>query len=321
MSSRSLVDPELLAMLDMRLPAELNARTVVMIREAYLEFLLASLPPLPDDVVIEDVHIPGPPGRSAPLRLKTYRKRGGGKARPALVHLHGGGFVIGAPDTMAPLCAEWARRLDIVVVAPAYRLAPETSFPGNIDDAYAALAWAFQSAAALGIDTARIGVAGESAGGGLAACLALLARDRGEYRLCYQHLIFPMLDDRTAVRADLSPYFGEFMWTQAANHFGWRALLGQEPGAPDVSPYAAAARAASLAGLPPTFIATGALDLFTEENLDYARRLMAAGVPAELHVYPGAPHGFMQMTSARVTRNYARDAFAALGLGLRAEQA
>ena len=120
----------------------------------------------------------------------------------------------------------------------------------------------------------------------------------------------------TAVRTDISPLYGEFVWTNASNHFGWASLLGQPPGSADVSPYAAASRAESLKGLPPVFMATGALDLFTEENLDYAKRLMADGVPVELHVYPGAPHAFMMYPGAAVTRTYARDAMAALARGL-----
>ena len=264
------------------------------------------------------MHVPGAPG-DPDVRVRTYRKKQGAASRPAILHLHGGGYILGTPDASAPFCAQWADAFDAVVIAPAYRLGPETSLPGNVEDAYCALAWAVKNASSLGIDTSRIAVAGESAGGGLAAGLALLVRDRGEYSFCHQQLIFPMLDDRTAVRKDISPMYGEFVWTNASNHFGWTALLGQPPGSDGVSPYAAAARAESLKGLPPAYIATGALDLFTEENLDYAKRLMADGVPVELHVYPGAPHGFMQRASARVSKTYARDAMAALARGIGAE--
>ena len=174
----------------------------------------------------------------------------------------------------------------------------------------------FANAAELGVDPARIGVMGESAGGGLAASLALLVRDRGEHSLRFQHLIYPMIDDRTCVTASPNPYTGEFVWTAQANHFGWSSLLGQAPGSAGVSPYAAAARAESLAGLPPTFIATGALDLFLEEDLDYAQRLVRTGVPLELHVYPGAYHGFQWEQAAQVTRTAARDSLAALAKAL-----
>ena len=152
---------------------------------------------------------------------------------------------------------------------------------------------------------------GESAGGGLAAALALLARDRGEYPIAFQLLDAPMIDDRTCVRPP-HPVAGEFVFTPASNRFGWRCLLGEEPGGDGVSPYAAAARAEDLSGLPPAFIATGALDLFLDENLDYAARLARAGVPIELHVYPGAPHGYALAGSAQVTRTATRDKLDAL---------
>src|SRR5581483_4906452 len=139
-----------------------------------------------------------------------------------------------------------------------------------------------------------------------AAALALLTRDRGEIKLTHQQLIYPMIDDRSA--ASDHPYTGEFVWNHAANHFGWTAMLGHEPGrASGVSPYVAASRAENLAGLPPTFISTGALDLFLEEDLEYARRLMRAGVPVELHVYPGAIHGFDMAIGSRLARQHARD--------------
>lgn len=314
MSSRHLVDPELLPFLDAFPTLDINGQTLGAIRESRA-LMMDQMPPLPASVAIEEIFVPGAAG-SPDVRIKTYRKTHGAALRPAILHLHGGGYILGSPETSAPACALWADAFDAVVVAPAYRLGPETSYPGNVEDAYAALAWMVKEAGALGIDTDRIAVAGESAGGGLAASLALLVRDRGEYRFCHQQLIFPMIDDRTAVRTDLSPLYGEFVWTNASNHFGWESLLGQKPGSPDVSPYAAAARATSLKGLPPVFMATGALDLFTEENLDYAKRLMADGVPVELHVYPGAPHGFMMYPPATVTRTYARDAMTALARGI-----
>ena len=153
---------------------------------------------------------------------------------------------------------------------------------------------------------------GESAGGGLAAALALLARDRGEMNLTFQHLIYPMLDDRTCVAPDTDPFTGEFVWTLKSNCFGWSALLGTPPGPKGVSPYAAPAREQDLTRLPRTFIAAAALDLLLEENLDYGRRLLRAGVPVELHVYPGAFHGFDLHPSARIARTARRDSLAAL---------
>lgn len=315
MSSRHLVDPELLPFLESFSTININAANLPAVREMNRAGL-ALLPPLPETVAMEERFIPGPEG-APDVRVKLYRKKDGAKGpRPAILHLHGGGYISGNPEFMGPQCALWADLFDAVVVSPAYRLAPETSYPGNVEDAYAATAWMNREAASLGLDPARIAVTGESAGGGLSAALALLVRDRGEYRFCHQQLIFPMLDDRTAVRSDLSPMYGEFIWTNGSNHFGWASLLGQPPGSADVSPYAAAARAKNLAGLPPTFISTGALDLFTEENLEYARRLMAEGVPVELHVYPGAPHAYMRDMRAKVSRTYMRDALAGMARGL-----
>jgi acetyl esterase/lipase len=163
----------------------------------------------------------------------------------------------------------------------------------------------------LGVDRTRIAIGGASSGGGLAAALGLLARDRGEVPLVFQLLIYPMLDDRT-VTTRVNPYTGEFVWTADANRFGWTALLGKEPGGAEVSPYAAAARAESLEGLPPTFIGVGSLDLFLDEDLEYAHRLMQVGVPTELHVYPGAFHWFDSVQDAAVTQEFIHDQMNAL---------
>jgi triacylglycerol lipase len=194
-------------------------------------------------------------------------------------------------------------------------LAPEHVFPAAIEDCYAGLRWTVENAATLGIDTGRLGVMGESAGGGLAAALALLARDRGEYKLAFQHLTYPMIDDRTCL-GEQHPHTGEFIWTSHSNRFGWQALLGQEPGGADVSPYAAASRADDLTGLPPAYIMSGALDLFVEEDLEYARRLIHAGVSTELHVFPGGFHGFdiFPLSAASAAAQAARTAALARAL-------
>ena len=200
-------------------------------------------------------------------------------------------------------------------VSVEYRLAPEHPYPAPLDDCYAALAWTVQHAVDLGIDPGRIVVAGASAGGGLAAALALLARDRGEYPLAYQLLIYPMIDDRMATP---SSTLDTVVWTPKANVLGWRAYLGHEPGADGVPAYAAAARADDLAGLPPAWIGVGALDVFRDENITYAQRLLGAGVPAELHVYPGAPHGFESICpDAAVAQQCQSDITAALRRALR----
>jgi acetyl esterase/lipase len=286
--SRHLVDPAFLGILDLiptpvfsedNLPA---MRTGSMGRAASPEDL--------ERVELVRRMIPGPAG-APELELLVFRPRQAAASRPCIFHIHGGGFVSGTADQFDGFLRNWAWSLDCVLTSVNYRLAPETRFPGAIEDCYAALAWVFANADALGVDAARVGVKGESSGGGLAAALALLARDRGEYRLAFQSLTYPMLDDRTCVRT-VNPYAGEFFWTAPNNAFGWKALLGVDPGADGVSAYAAPSRAEDLGGLPPTFLMTGALDLFVDENIDYARRLIRAGTPCELHVYPGGLHGF-----------------------------
>jgi triacylglycerol lipase len=310
MNSRALVDPELAPMLDLFPAMTITAENLAEVRARVLP-----TPPVEEcGVTLRETEVPGPAG-APPVPVRIYHPPAG-EARPGcLLHIHGGGYVAGAARNLEFAHRPLAARLGCVIVSVDYRLAPETPFPGAIEDCYAALAWTCAEAAALGIDVTRIGVIGESAGGGLAAALALLARDRGEYRLAFQHLIYPMLDDRSCVR-DPHPFAGEFLWHRANNHFGWSSLLGHEPGRDDVSCYAAAARAGDLAGLPPAYISTGALDLFLDENVDYAARLLRAGVPAELHVWPGAFHAFDLVPDARVAVAARRASLEALSRAL-----
>jgi triacylglycerol lipase len=273
--------------------------------------MMAAVPTPEGALQPEERLVPGPAG-APDVRVLIWRPVGAGGALPAIFHVHGGGYIMGTPEMMAPEHRVLAPTFNCVVVSVDYRLAPDAPHPAPIEDCYAALKWTFENAAGLGIDPKRIGVSGESAGGGLAAALALVARDRGEVPLAFQHLIYPMIDDRTCTTADPHPYVGEHIWTPESNLFGWTALLGTAPGGPDVDPYAAAARATDLKGLPPTYIAVGALDLFLDENLDYALRLTRAGVPVELHVYPGAFHGFQAAPEARVTLTATRDSRDAL---------
>jgi acetyl esterase/lipase len=314
--SLRLVDPELLPWLE-AMPDETWGEKMLPGRRALIVALAAACkPPLRPDVELQESWLRRPDG-NGDLRLVIVRPRAHRAPSPAILHFHGGGFVAGLPEMARGTIATLAAELGALVVSVDYRLAPEHPYPAALDDGYAALAWLHSNAAALGIDRARIALSGDSAGGGLAAGLALLARDRGEYELAFQHLVWPGLDDRTCVRRDLSASVGQFIWTQHSNAFAWRSLLGTAPGGPDVPAYAAPARATQLAGLPPACVQVGALDLFVDENVEYARRLAAAGVPCELHVYPGAPHGFTMAWRAAVSRACERDGLEALRRGLR----
>lgn len=294
MDPLALVDPALRPLLAVWPTTTLSAATLNMARGRELP----AFPIEPDDIIVEERSAPGPAGGDV-VPLLIYRPLCDDVLRGCLFHIHGGGFVMGAAREVEFAYRPIASALGCVIVSVDYRLAPEAVFPAAIEDCYAGLAWTFANAAALNVDRRRIGVTGESAGGGLAAALALMARDRGEYRLAFQHLTYPMLDDRTCV-ATAPSHAGRFVWNADSNRFGWGALLGREPGGEGVSPYAAPARAEDLSGLPPTYIMTGALDLFVEEDIDYARRLIAAGVPTELHVFPGAFHGFDILPGAPV---------------------
>ena len=292
MNSLHLVDPGLLPLLEAFPNFVFTPEALAAIRAQAIQ-----LPPSGDwDVEIEDIAIPGPGGQ---LGLRLYRPRGVAGPMGCIYHIHGGGYLFGSAAQMEHEHKPLSARLGCTIVSVDYRLAPETAFPGNLEDCYTGLAWTFANAGRLGLDTDRIGVMGESAGGGLAAALALLVRDRGEYQLSFQQLIYPMIDDRTCVR-EPHPFTGDFVWQGHNNHFGWSAILGCEPGSDGISPYAAASRAEDLSGLPPAFVSVGALDLFLEENIEYARRLTRAGVPTELHVWPGAFHAFEAMPNNRV---------------------
>lgn len=228
---------------------------------------------------------------SGSVRLYVVNAKAGAK-RGAILHTHGGGFILGSAKQELPRLLAMAAMLDCVIVSVEYALAPEARYPTSVEQNYAGLHWLYRNADAIGADPARIALMGESAGGGHAAMLAFTARDRGEVPVAFQLLVYPMLDDRTGSTRQLPPAFGSVGWDPASNVFGWRALLGVEPGSAAVPTAAVPARRTDLAGLPPTFIGVGGIDLFASEDISFAGRLLEAGVPTQLVVVPGAFHGF-----------------------------
>jgi acetyl esterase/lipase len=272
----------------------------------------------PTTTVHHDEAVPGPDG-APDVTVRIFRNPTGGAPLPCLYWIHGGGYMFGSALMDDPRIDRWVETFDCVVVSVEYRLAPEHPYPAPLDDCYAGLVWTFRQSASLGVDPSRIIIGGASAGGGLAAALALLARDRGEVPVAYQLLIYPMIDDRNLT---VSSSFAPPVWSRDANRLGWRAYLGADRDGGDVPAYAAPARATDLAGLPAALIAVGTADVFRDEDIDYARRLLEAGVPTELHVYPGAPHGFEMLAAASsVAQRCQSDIDNALGRALHPQAA
>jgi acetyl esterase/lipase len=246
--------------------------------------LFANVPDAPDVSRADHVVTAGD-GHEISLRWYTRADRAGSAS---VVYIHGGGMILGTLDNYDRLVRHYVQLTGVPFLAVGYRLAPE--FPGVVPatDAFAGLRWMLGHAADLGTDPARVALMGDSAGGGVAAGAAILARDHG-LALARQILIFPMLDDRNTVADPLLA--ATATWTYDQNYTGWHALLGEELGKPAVSPVAAPARLTDFAGLAPAYIEVGELDIFRDESIRYAQNLMRAGVSCELHVYPGSPHG------------------------------
>lgn len=283
------VDPALRAGLE-AFPPDLLDLTDIPGTRAMLSELFGMIPaPVIDGVSSQDHHVPGPPGDPAVL-VRVYEPVSRPATLPSLLWIHGGGYVLGSIQDDDARVRQLAKTINAVVVSVEYRLAPEHPFPAPVEDCYAALKWLFANASSLGVDASRIAIGGPSAGGGLTAGLALLARDRGEVSVCFQLPIYPMIDDRN-VTPSSHAITEPRVWNRAANLLGWQAYLGGEPGSDGVSPYAAATRATDLTGLPPAYIPVGELDLFLDENIEFAQRLMQSGVPTELHIYRGCFHG------------------------------
>ncbi len=309
MTTRHLIDPALLPVLEMLPQFSFNAEILPTIRAGF-----AQAQGQPEPAIKGEWHAATGRDGAPDVPLLVLNPPSANRARPAILHIHGGGMVIGSAMMAESLFPDLVLAHDFVVVSVDYRLAPETVFPGPQEDCYAGLEWLIANAAALGVDPARIIVMGESAGGGLAAALTQMVRDRAGPTLVGQVLIYPMVDHRTG-GPDCqwcNPQTGEFVWTRDSNQFGWTSLQGGYALDGDRIGWFSPARSADLAGLPPAFISVGTLDLFFDEDLDYARRLAAAAVPVELHVYPGAFHGFNMMKTAPVSQQAEADLFGAI---------
>jgi acetyl esterase len=269
---------------------ELDMRDLPTAR-ALMESLKVAMPPFvqPENVELETRTVPGPSGApDVPVLIFSPVWRG--EDRPALVYMHGGGFVLGDADGDKELPALLAAEVGAVVVSVDYRLAPEYPFPAAVEDCYAALTWLAGHADQFGIDKARIGIGGVSAGGGLAAGAALMARDQGGPALCFQFLDVPELDDRLETPS-MRAFVDTPLWNRPNAVESWRHYLGERTSADEVSPYAAPARAIDLAGLPPAYLTVCEFDPLRDEGIAYAQSLVQHGVPTELHLYPGAFHG------------------------------
>lgn len=292
---RDRIDPALLPGLDGFLalagPRGLMAVADAQERRAAFGALMDAAQAEPDESVVTEDHLaPGPEGAPA-IRVRRYRPAGTTGPLPGVYYIHGGAMVLGSIETEDAAARALCRAVGCVVLSVDYRLAPEHPHPAPVEDCYAGLAWAAAHAQELEIDPARLAVYGGSAGGGLAAATALLARDRGGPALAYQMLVYPMLDDRADSPSnqeidDIGVFDG---WANAA---GWDALLGERRGTDAVDYSAAPARCADLAGLPPAWLDVGELDALRDEGVAYALALLRAGVPTDLHVYPAAYHGW-----------------------------
>jgi acetyl esterase/lipase len=300
------VDPEIAAVMR-TLPYTADLDDLEAARQQYTSRFEAMGVAPPDPAVDRADHTaPGADGHPDVL-VRVFRPAGAAGPLPALLWIQGGGYVLTNPTLDDPWCEQIAVRHGCVVASVAWRRAPEHPFPAAAEDCYAGLNYVVGNAERLGVDAGRVAIGGASSGGGSAAGLGLLVRDRGELSLVHQMLIYPMLDDTNTSPASHAVTDPQ-VWNRAKNLVAWRHYLGDAHGTGDVSPYAAPTRMEHLAGLPPTSILTGELDLFVDENLDYAQRLIQQGVATELHVYPGATHAFDRVApDSRVARRFFHD--------------
>ena len=303
MTTRHLVDPQVWPIVELLPFLEFDSETLELARAGSAS--LANIAEIPVPASIRSATR----ADGSTIELYVFDPAPGATGRPALFHVHGGGMILGSAKDMQAGPSAMAAALQLPVVSVEYRLAPETPFPGPQQDCLDGLAWLVANAAELGIDPARIAIVGESAGGGLAAATALMARDTGGPMLAAQVLVYPMLDHRTGSEACRwnNRSTGEWVWTRSANRFGWEALRGDYPVDDARKGWFSPALADDLSGLPPTLLLTGSLDLFFDEDLDFARRLVDAGVPVELHSYPGAIHAFNMVPEAGISQAFNRD--------------
>ncbi len=305
-------DPELAASIAM-LP-DVDMRDIPAVRAQMSEVLATQPEPDATGVQVHEERVPGPDG-APDVRLRIYTPD-----RPvapaAVFDVHGGGFVMGDLTMEHPQNLWLAKGLGVVVVSVDYRLAPEHPFPAPLEDCYAGLVWTAKNAAALGVDPDRIAIHGVSAGGGLCAALALLARDRGGPAIAFQYLGVPEIDDRLDTPS-MHAFTDTPLWRRPSAEISWDAYLGAgRRGSADVPQYAAPARATDLSGLPPAYVSAMQFDPLRDEDIHYAQRLLQAGIPTELHVFPGTFHGSAMVTQAEVTRREAAEAIAVLRRGL-----
>ncbi len=290
------LEPRIAEIISADPPGTLNAQTLTAMRAAAVK--RGRRPSV--EVERRDHVVAGDPD----VVIRVHRPVGAGGGLPCVYSMHGGGYVMGGYGTDDARLDLWCRTYRCVGVSVEYRLAPETPYPGPLEDCYRGLRWVFDHHRELGVDPDRIGVSGTSAGAGLAAGLAMLARDRGGMPLRFQLLDAPMIDDRqqtpSSRRDDL------VIFDRRSTEFGWRSYLGALYGTARVPAYAAPARATDLSGLPPAYVCVGNVDGFRDEAIDYAMRLNQAGVPAELHVHPGAPHGVKRFADVAVAQRYTR---------------
>jgi acetyl esterase/lipase len=284
-------DPELQPVIDANPPPPLGGLTLDMVVASRALFDAAPRPDLRGGLIDAVDHTVAGGDGSPDKVITVFRRSDRGPARPLLYVTHPGGMVVGNRFTGIDTVLDWVDSLDVIVATVEYRLAPEWPHPAAAEDCYAGLVWFADHSEELGGDPERLAVVGGSAGGGLAASVAIMARDRAKPTILAQLLMCPMLDDRND-SVSSRQFDGIGIWDRQMNELGWTALLGPARGGPGVSPYAAPSRLTDFSGLPPAFIDVGSAEVFRDEAVDYATRLWAAGVQAELHVWAGGYHGF-----------------------------